>query len=44
MDLGTIANVATAMTVLVGVAFGLVECAGRAVIAKSAPLSPRCKR
>ena len=25
MDLGTIANVATAMTVLVGVVFGLVE-------------------
>ena len=25
MDLGTIANVATALTVLVGVAFGLVE-------------------
>jgi hypothetical protein len=36
MDLGTIANVATAMTVLVGVAFGLVEMR-RATRSRRAP-------
>jgi hypothetical protein len=44
VDLGTIANVATAMTVLVGVVFGVVEMRRARRDRKSAPLSLRCKR
>mgnify|MGYP001794164513 CR=1 FL=1 len=44
MDLGTIANVATALTLIAGVGFGLVEAQRSRRAARSSPPSPRFKR
>ena len=41
VDLSTLANVATASTVLTGVAFGLVECAGLGAIARKCSTESR---